>query len=184
VGCAGFGDRVALAVDLPALLPHIGAVLGVIMFGMGMTLSLADFERVVALFLSILQIVLVPVILGVVAQRYFKKAVAKGIEIMPLLSVTAIVAIVGAIVGRNAELGPGRCPRRDSLQSRRCRPCRALQCLAQCHGAPARDDMGEARRGRVSAPCTGTAIMTGCVGSRFLLRRDPGRSERFVFETS
>lgn len=58
---------------------------------------------VAALFVSVLQIVLVPVILGVVARRYFSKAVAKGIEIMPLLSVTAIVAIVGAIVGENAE---------------------------------------------------------------------------------
>jgi BASS family bile acid:Na+ symporter len=181
------------------LLPHIGIVLGVIMFGMGMTLSLCDFERVAkqpaavgagvaaqfivmpllafgiarllrlppelavgfillgaspggtasnvitylargdvalsvtmtsvstllsplltplltlwlaghwmsipvaGLFLSILQIVLVPVTLGVVAQRYVAKAVARGIEIMPLVSVTAIVAIVGAIVGRNAE---------------------------------------------------------------------------------
>jgi BASS family bile acid:Na+ symporter len=181
------------------LLPHIRIVLGVIMFGMGMTLSVADFKRVAtrpaavgagvgaqfllmpllafgivwlldlspdlavgfillgacpggtasnvitylargdvalsvtmtaiativsplltplltswlaghwmpipvaALFLSILEIVLVPVLLGVVAQRYFSKAVAKGIGIMPLLSVTAIVAIVGAIVGKNAE---------------------------------------------------------------------------------
>lgn len=181
------------------LLPHIGIVLGVIMFGMGMTLSLDDFKRVAmrpaavgvgvgaqfmvmpllafgiarllrlppelavgfillgaspggtasnvitylargdvalsvtmtsistllsplltplltlwlaghwmpipvaGLLLSILQIVLVPVVLGVVAQRYFSKTVAKGIEIMPLVSVTAIVAIVGAIVGRNAE---------------------------------------------------------------------------------
>jgi len=181
------------------LLPHIRIVLGVIMFGMGMTLSLADFERVAtrpaavgagvaaqflvmpllafgiarllllppelavgfillgtspggtasnvitylargdvalsvtmtsistvlsplltplltlwlaghwmpipvaALFLSILQIVLVPVILGVVARRYFSMVVARGIKIMPLLSVTAIVTIVGAIVGKNAE---------------------------------------------------------------------------------
>ena len=181
------------------LLPHIRIVLGVIMFGMGMTLSLDDFQRVAkrpaavgagvgaqfvvmpllafgiawllrlppelavgfilvgtcpggtasnvitylargdvalsvtltavstllsplmtplltlwlaghwmaipasALFLSILQIVLVPVILGVMAQRYFSNAVAKGIGVMPLVSVTAIVAIVGAIVGRNAE---------------------------------------------------------------------------------
>ena len=181
------------------LLPHIRIVLGVIMFGMGMTLSLADFKRVgtrpaavgsgvgaqfmvmpllafgiarllrlppelsvgfillgacpggtasnvitylargdvalsvtmtsistvlsplltplltlwlaghwmpipvISLFLSILQIVLVPVTLGVVAKRYFSRAVAKGIKIMPLLSVTAIVAIVGAIVGKNAE---------------------------------------------------------------------------------
>ena len=55
------------------------------------------------LFLSILQIVLVPVILGVLAQRFFSKAVARGTRIMPLVSVTAIVTIVGAIVGRNAE---------------------------------------------------------------------------------
>lgn len=59
------------------LLPHIRIVLGVIMFGMGMTLSLAEFKHVAALFLSILQIALVPVVLGVVAQRYFEKTVAK-----------------------------------------------------------------------------------------------------------
>ncbi len=53
-----------------------------------------------ALLVSILQIVLVPVMLGVVAQRHFGAAVAKGIEVMPLVSV---VAIVGAIVGKNAE---------------------------------------------------------------------------------
>ena len=181
------------------LLPHIGIVLGVIMFGMGMTISPADFRRVATrpmavgagvgaqfmvmpllafgiarllhlppelavgfillgtcpggtasnvitflargdvalsvtltsistvlsplltplltlwlaghwmpvpvteLFFSILQIVLVPVILGVAARRYFPMTVARGIEIMPLLSVTAIVTIVGAIVGKNAE---------------------------------------------------------------------------------
>jgi BASS family bile acid:Na+ symporter len=181
------------------LLPHIRIVLGVIMFGMGMTLSLGDFERIAtrpaavvagvaaqflvmpllafgiawllrlppelavgfillgtcpggtasnvitylargdvalsvtmtsvstlisplmtplltlwlaghwmpvptaALLVSILQIVLVPVMLGVVAQRYFGKAVARGIEVMPLVSVVAIVTIVGAIVGKNAE---------------------------------------------------------------------------------
>jgi BASS family bile acid:Na+ symporter len=181
------------------LLPHIGIVLGVIMFGMGMTLSLADFRRVAtrpaavgagvgaqfvvmpllafgiarllslppelaagfvllgaspggtasnvitylargdvalsvtltatstvlsplltplltlwlagqwlavpvgALFLSIFQIVLVPVVLGVVARRHLSSVVDRSVEVMPLLSVTAIVAIVGAIVGRNAE---------------------------------------------------------------------------------
>jgi BASS family bile acid:Na+ symporter len=94
------GD-VALSVTLTSvstlLSPLMTPLLTLWLAGHWMSVPVAD------LFLSILQIVLVPVVLGVVAQRYLSGAVARGIELMPLVSVTAIVGIVGAIVGRNAE---------------------------------------------------------------------------------
>ncbi|NYT01156.1 MAG: bile acid:sodium symporter family protein [Methanosarcinales archaeon] len=58
----------------------------------------------VDLFLSILQIVLVPVLLGVAAHRFFSRQVARSIHLLPLVSVAAIVLIVGAIIGLNASL--------------------------------------------------------------------------------
>jgi len=56
------------------------------------------------LLLSILQIVLVPVILGVAIQRLFSQQVAASIHLLPLVSVAAIVLIVGAIIGQNSSL--------------------------------------------------------------------------------
>jgi BASS family bile acid:Na+ symporter len=55
------------------------------------------------LFLSIVQIVLLPVVLGVVAHCYFKKVVERSTKVLPLVSVIAIVVIVGAIVGKSGD---------------------------------------------------------------------------------
>jgi len=55
-----------------------------------------------ALMLSILKIVLVPVVLGVLAHRWFPATVDRGITLLPLVSIAAILVIVGAIVGKNA----------------------------------------------------------------------------------
>jgi len=55
------------------------------------------------LFISICQIVLVPVLLGFLFHRYLPKAVEKGISILPLVSVTAIVLIVGFVIGANSK---------------------------------------------------------------------------------
>ena len=55
------------------------------------------------LLFSILKIVWFPAILGIVLRRFFKPQVEKCISVMPLISVAAIVAIVGAVVGVNAE---------------------------------------------------------------------------------
>lgn len=50
------------------------------------------------LFWSILQVVLLPIALGVVAQRLFGARVGKVVEALPLVSVVCIVVIVAAVV--------------------------------------------------------------------------------------
>lgn len=52
-----------------------------------------------AMFVSVLQVVLVPVLLGVVVRTLFKTKIERYTPFMPLLSVIAIVAIVAAIIG-------------------------------------------------------------------------------------
>lgn len=50
------------------------------------------------LFWSILQVVLLPIALGVIAQRLFGARVGKVVEVLPLVSVVCIVVIVAAVV--------------------------------------------------------------------------------------
>lgn len=57
----------------------------------------------VSMFISVLQVVLIPVVLGIVVRSMLKEKVEKAIPVMPLVSVVAIVAIVGAVVGGNKE---------------------------------------------------------------------------------
>lgn len=62
-----------------------------------------------AMFLSILQIVLLPIVLGLVVQRLLGKRVETVVEVLPMVSVLCIVAIVAAVVAasqaRIAESG-------------------------------------------------------------------------------
>lgn len=51
------------------------------------------------MFVSILQVVLFPIILGLIARAFLKQKVEQYIQVMPLISVIAIVAIVAAIIG-------------------------------------------------------------------------------------
>lgn len=56
----------------------------------------------VAMFMSIVQVIIVPIILGFLIQRFFPVAVDKGITIVPLISVAAILIIVSAVTAANA----------------------------------------------------------------------------------
>ena len=56
-----------------------------------------------SLFLSIVQIVLIPIILGIVVKLLFKKQVEKSVTVLPLISVIGIVAVASAVVAVNAE---------------------------------------------------------------------------------
>ncbi|KIL52026.1 bile acid:sodium symporter family protein [Jeotgalibacillus soli] len=56
-----------------------------------------------SMFVSVIQVVLVPVILGVVVRGLLKEKVEKATPVMPLISVIAIVMIVGAVVGANKQ---------------------------------------------------------------------------------
>ena len=50
------------------------------------------------LFWSILQVVLLPIVLGVAAQRVLGERVRHAVEVLPLVSVVSIVIIVAAVV--------------------------------------------------------------------------------------
>lgn len=56
-----------------------------------------------SLFVSILQAVLIPIILGLIVQFFFKKQVEQAVQVLPLVSVIGIVAIVAAVVGGNRD---------------------------------------------------------------------------------
>lgn len=56
-----------------------------------------------AMFLSVVKVVLVPIILGIIAQFVFKPVVEKGIAILPTVSVIAIVLIVAAVVSGSRD---------------------------------------------------------------------------------
>ncbi len=58
---------------------------------------------VAKMFVSILQVVLVPIALGLVIDRFFERFTSRVAKALPLVSVLAISAIVAAVVSHNAE---------------------------------------------------------------------------------
>jgi len=52
-----------------------------------------------SMFISILQVVLLPIVIGLILRTWLKRQVESYIQVMPLVSVIAIVAIVSAIIG-------------------------------------------------------------------------------------
>lgn len=56
-----------------------------------------------SLFISIVQVVLIPIILGIIVQKTFKKQAQASVKVLPLVSVIAIVAIVSAVVAGSQE---------------------------------------------------------------------------------
>ncbi|WP_026695287.1 bile acid:sodium symporter family protein [Peribacillus kribbensis] len=55
------------------------------------------------LFLSIVQVVIIPLVLGFLIKKFFGKQAAAGVKALPLVSVTAIVLIVSAVVAGSQE---------------------------------------------------------------------------------
>ncbi|UFU00726.1 bile acid:sodium symporter family protein [Radiobacillus kanasensis] len=55
------------------------------------------------LFLSIVQVVLVPIVLGLIVKAWLGDKIEPGIKALPLVSVIGIVAIVAAVVSVNQE---------------------------------------------------------------------------------
>ena len=58
---------------------------------------------VLSMCLSILQVVILPIALGFVVNKFAGKSVAKAIDILPVVSVVAICLIVSTVVSHNAE---------------------------------------------------------------------------------
>ncbi|TDL30789.1 bile acid:sodium symporter family protein [Jeotgalibacillus sp. S-D1] len=54
-----------------------------------------------AMFTSIVQVIIIPIVLGFVIQRLAPKAVEASLSVIPLISVVAILIIVGVVTGAN-----------------------------------------------------------------------------------
>ncbi|MGE6754102.1 bile acid:sodium symporter family protein [Rossellomorea sp. NPDC071047] len=57
----------------------------------------------IAMFLSIVQVIIVPITLGLVIRKLFPSTVEKSLNVIPLISVLAIIIIVSAVVSANVE---------------------------------------------------------------------------------
>ncbi|WP_349408281.1 bile acid:sodium symporter family protein [Pseudalkalibacillus sp. SCS-8] len=57
----------------------------------------------IALFMSIIQVIILPITLGIILRRFFPRTVEKGATIVPMISVIAIIVIVSAVVSANVE---------------------------------------------------------------------------------
>ncbi len=58
--------------------------------------------NILSMFLSIIKVVIVPIAAGFIINHFFKKFTEKVVEVLPLISTTAIVAIVAAVVSANS----------------------------------------------------------------------------------
>lgn len=57
----------------------------------------------IAMFTSIIQVIIVPIILGIIIRRVVPQIVEKSINVIPLISVVAIMIIVSAVVAGNVD---------------------------------------------------------------------------------
>ena len=57
----------------------------------------------VSMFISILQVVILPIVLGFIINKFFHKFVEHFKDVLPLISVVAVVAIVAAVVSANSQ---------------------------------------------------------------------------------
>ena len=56
-----------------------------------------------AMMLSIVQVVILPIVLGIIINTFFEASVQKVVTLLPLISVTAIVLIVGGVVSVSSQ---------------------------------------------------------------------------------
>lgn len=56
-----------------------------------------------AMFTSIIQVIIFPIILGIVIRKFAPRVVEKSINVIPLISVVAIIIIVSAVVAGNVD---------------------------------------------------------------------------------
>lgn len=56
-----------------------------------------------AMFISIVQVVIVPIALGLLVNRFFDHIAQRAVDVLPLVSTLAIICILAAVVGANAE---------------------------------------------------------------------------------
>ena len=79
------------------LAPIITPLLTLLLAGAWVDVSLP------AMIFSIVQIVVAPIVLGIVVNRLFTDFVKRVVKILPLISIIAILLILGSVVGVNSE---------------------------------------------------------------------------------
>lgn len=57
----------------------------------------------VNMFMSIIQVIIVPIVLGLLVKKLIPTVVEKSLNIVPLISVLAIITIVSAVVSKNVD---------------------------------------------------------------------------------
>ena len=58
---------------------------------------------IVSMFLSIVQVVILPIVLGLAANHYFKRTTQRIIPLLPMISTLSIAFIIGIIVAHNSS---------------------------------------------------------------------------------
>ena len=81
---------------LPILAPFLTPLLTLLYAGQRVDVN------VMSIFLSIVKVVLVPIALGFVINHFFHEFTQNAVRVLPLISTTAIVAIVAAVVSANS----------------------------------------------------------------------------------
>lgn len=56
-----------------------------------------------SMFMSIIQVIIIPIVLGIVIRKFMPKVVEKSITVIPLISVLAIIIIVSVVVAGNVD---------------------------------------------------------------------------------
>ncbi len=56
-----------------------------------------------SMFISIIQVIIIPISLGLLVNSFFPRAVTRSVRFLPVISVAAIIAIVGAVIAANKE---------------------------------------------------------------------------------
>jgi bile acid:Na+ symporter, BASS family len=92
--------NVALSVAMTSLstllAPIVTPLLLLLLAGQWMPVDAA------AMFLSIVQVIIVPIALGFFINKFFPRAVKKSVSVVPLISVLAILIIVSAVTAANS----------------------------------------------------------------------------------
>lgn len=57
----------------------------------------------ITMFKSIIQVILIPIVLGIIVNKLVPSVTTKGASILPLISIVAIIMIVSSIIGANKD---------------------------------------------------------------------------------
>ncbi len=93
-------------VSLSVTITSISTILAAILTPVLMFLLAREWMNVslLAMFLSVVKVVLFPLLLGILIQKYMKRVAHVGTDILPLISVVAISIILGAVVASSKAL--------------------------------------------------------------------------------